>query len=187
LDWKADRCQYDEMRNGNLRSARRTASLKVLPCAALAAALGLGACGSSGSGSGTTTSTTVAQTVPPGAEATPGDTVSSYLGALSRHDFGLAMKFLQSKVQKSIVASPESGFEHLVSLEDIKLGSTQTGTQYRPAVAGDSFTKDSEFARVTVSYSVTFSSGSGSGSQVKTMTLGEKAHARWLILLIQTS
>jgi hypothetical protein len=74
-----------------------------------------------------------------------------------------------------------------VSLEDIKLGSTRTGTQYRPAVAGDSFTKDSEFARVTVSYSVTFSSGSGSGSQVKTMTLGEKAHARWLILLIQTS
>ncbi len=57
------------------------------------------------------------------------------------------MKFLQSKVQKTIVASPESGFEHLVSLEDIKIGSTLTGTQYRPDVAGDSFTKDSQFAR----------------------------------------
>ncbi len=176
------------MRNGLLRSARpRPGSLKVLPCAALAAALGLGACSSSGSGSGTTTSTKAKTKAPPGAEATPADTVTSYLEALSRHNFSLAMTFIRAKEKDGIVAASGSGFQHLVSLDDIKVGPARTGKQYRPDANGDSFPKFSQFAQVTASYSATFSSGPGSGRQSRTVTLGENDHSKWLILTIQTS
>ena len=161
--------------------------MKALPCAALAAALGLGACSSSGSGSGTSTSTTVKQTIPTNADATPSGTVSSYLGALSRHDYTLAKMFLRPKVETSIVNAAGSGFEHLGSLVDIKVGAAQTGKQFRPTVDGDSFNKDVQFARVTVSYTATFTSGSGSGPQSRIVTLGENVHSKWTILAIRTS
>ena len=173
------------MRNRPLRS--RTSS-KVIPVAAVAVALGLGACGSSDSGSGSSTSTTAKQTVPASADATPAATVSSYLGALARHDVSLAMEFLHPKVKKGIVGAAGSGFEHLVSLVDIKVGSSRTGMQFRPSVDGDTFTKDTQFAQVTVSYTATFSSGgSGNGPQTRIVTLGENGHSRWLILAIRSS
>ena len=180
------RCQYDEMRTRLFGSAFRPA--KALPALAAVAALGLGACGSSGSGSGSSTSTTVKQTLLASQDSNPAGTVSNYFAALSRHDIGLARMFLHPKSEKGIVSATGSGFEHLVSLEDVKLGSTRTGKQFRPDVEGYTFTKDGQFAQVSVSYTVTFSSGqSGSGPQSRIVTLGENAHARWLILAITTS
>jgi hypothetical protein len=161
--------------------------MKAVPCVALAAALGLGACSSSGSGSGTSTSTTVKQTLPTSADTTPATTVSSYYGALSRHDYTLAKMLLHPKVEKSIVAAAESGFEHLGTLVGIKVGTVETGKQFRPSAGGSTFAKDVQFAQVTVSYTATFTSGSGSGPQSRVVTLGENAHSRWLILAIRTS
>jgi hypothetical protein len=160
--------------------------LKVLASVGLAATLGLGACTSPGSGSGASTSTTVRQKVPAGSEATPARTVSNYLGALARHNAGLAKLFVNPKAQASIVAAAGSGFEHLVSIADIDMGATRTGTQFRPNVNGDTFSKDSQFAQVTVSYTATFSSGqSGSGTLTRIMTLGENTHYKWSILAIR--
>jgi hypothetical protein len=153
---------------------------------ALAATIGLGACGAYGSSSGTSTSTTTKQIVPATEEATPAGTVSNYLDALARHDTGLAKLFVNAKAQESVVASAGSGFEHLVSIQDIDMGSTRTGEQFRPNVNGDTFSRYSQFAQVTVSYTATFSSGrSGSGTQTKIMTVGENAHSKWLILAIR--
>jgi hypothetical protein len=174
------------MRKGLFRSACRPA--KALPALAAAAALGLGACGSSGSSSGSSTSTTVKQTLLANEDASPAGAVSNYLGALSKHDPGLAMMFLHPKSEKSIVAAAGSGFAHLVSLDDVKVGPALTGKQFQPNVDGYTFSKDTQFAQVTVSYTVTFSSGqSGSGPQSRVVTLGENAHARWLILVIRTT
>ena len=146
--------------------------------------LTLAACGSSGS----STSTTVKLPLPASEDASPAGAVTNYFAALSRHDPRLAMMFLHPKSEKDIVAATGSGFEHLVSLDGLKVGSTRTGKQFRPDVDGYTFAKDAQFAQVSVSYTITFSSGqSGSGPHSQVVTLGENAHARWLILAIQTS
>jgi hypothetical protein len=125
--------------------------------------------------------------MPANADATPSATVSNYLGALSRHDYTLAKMFLRAKVETSIVDAAGSGFEHLGSLVDIKVASTKTGKEFRPTVDGDSFTKDVQFAQVAVSYTATFTSGSGSGPQSRVVTLGENVHSKWSILAIHAN
>ncbi len=153
---------------------------------AISAALGLGACTSYGSGS--STSTTLRHKVPAGAEATPASTVSNYLDALASHDDPLAKMFLHPKAQAGIVAAAGSGFDHLSSIADIDLGTTQTGKQFRPNVNGYTFSKDSQFARVIVTYTATFTSGqAGGGTLTRIVTLGENTHSKWLILVIRSS
>ena len=97
------------------------------------------------------------------------------------------MLFLHPKAQKSIVGAAGSGFEHLVSLVDIKLGSTRTGMQFRPNVDGDTFTKDSQFARGDGLVQARPSALAHRVAELQTPHRHSRrnAHSRWLILAIK--
>lgn len=184
------------MRDTHLRSVRpllraerpcpRSARTLILPSLAVVAAVGLAACSSNTHSSSGSTTTTTKQTLPPHAAATPSLAVTNYFTALSHHDVDVAKLFLQARVQKGIMATPGSGFEHLVSIQDIDIGTTKTSSQFRPDVNGNTFGKEVQFAQVIVQYTAIFSSGQpGSGTQTRVVTLGENKHSKWTILEIK--
>jgi hypothetical protein len=156
---------------GSLRPVAR-GGLPIRACAAAAAAASL-----------TMSCTTGARSSGASSLKTPSDSVIAYYTAIGRHDATSAARLLAPEIRQSYESSPDSDFNNVVSLTNIR--DVKEGVVPPPGVPAGYH----DITQVALDYDVMYKQviTEHSGTSSRFVYVGRSAgSARWLILAIGT-